>query len=43
VNLRGEVVGINTALIGPGGGNVGIGFATPANRVRSAMNRMLHP
>lgn len=42
VNLGGQVVGINTALIGPGGGNVGIGFATPGNRVRSAMNRMLN-
>jgi len=41
VNLAGEVVGINTALIGPGGGNVGIGFATPSNRVRAAMDRML--
>jgi S1-C subfamily serine protease len=41
VNLGGKVVGINTALLGPGGGNVGIGFATPGNRVHSAMNRML--
>jgi S1-C subfamily serine protease len=41
VNLGGQVVGINTALIGPGGGNVGIGFATPSNRVRSAMYRVL--
>jgi len=41
VNLAGEVVGINTALLGPSGGNVGIGFATPANRVRSAMDRVL--
>jgi len=41
VNLAGRVVGINTALIGPGGGNVGIGFATPGNRVRSAVDRML--
>jgi serine protease DegQ len=41
VDLGGRVVGINTALIGPGGGNVGIGFATPANRVRSAMDRVL--
>jgi serine protease DegQ len=41
VNLGGRVVGINTALIGPAGGNVGIGFATPSNRVRSAMNRVL--
>src|SRR5881394_2325912 len=30
VNLRGELVGINSAIIGPSGGNVGIGFAVPA-------------
>ncbi|MBI5042086.1 MAG: trypsin-like peptidase domain-containing protein, partial [Gammaproteobacteria bacterium] len=29
VNLRGELVGLNTAIIAPGGGNVGIGFAIP--------------
>lgn len=31
VNLRGELVGINTAIIAPSGGNVGIGFAIPMN------------
>src|SRR5690606_18706589 len=31
VNLRGELIGINTAIIGPAGGNVGIGFAVPSN------------
>ncbi|MEM7018806.1 MAG: DegQ family serine endoprotease [Pseudomonadota bacterium] len=31
VNLRGELVGINTAIIAPAGGNVGIGFAIPIN------------
>ncbi|MFK7891426.1 MAG: Do family serine endopeptidase [Granulosicoccus sp.] len=31
VNLRGELIGINTAIVGPGGGNVGIGFAIPSN------------
>jgi len=31
VNLRGELIGINTAIIAPGGGNVGIGFAIPIN------------
>jgi len=41
VDLAGEVVGLNTALIGPAGGNVGIGFATPSNRVRVAMERVL--
>jgi S1-C subfamily serine protease len=41
VNLAGEVVGINTALIGPSGGNVGIGFSVPSNRVERAMKRIL--
>ncbi|HBN90061.1 MAG TPA: serine endoprotease DegQ, partial [Rheinheimera sp.] len=31
VNLRGELIGINTAILGPNGGNIGIGFAIPAN------------
>ncbi|MDO9270221.1 MAG: DegQ family serine endoprotease [Methylobacter sp.] len=31
VNLRGELVGMNTAIIAPTGGNVGIGFAIPSN------------
>ena len=29
-NLRGEVIGVNTAIFSPNGGNVGIGFAVPA-------------
>ncbi len=33
VNLRGELVGINTAILAPNGGNVGIGFAIPSNMV----------
>ncbi|MBK1723719.1 trypsin-like peptidase domain-containing protein [Thiocystis violacea] len=37
ISLAGEVVGINTALIGPSGGNVGIGFAVPSNRARAAL------
>lgn len=37
VNLKGELVGINTAIIGPSGGNVGIGFAVPANMARQVM------
>lgn len=41
INLAGEVVGINTALIGPYGGNVGIGFAVPGNRVQRAMRRII--
>lgn len=31
VNLRGELIGINTAILAPSGGNVGIGFAIPSN------------
>ena len=41
INLAGEVVGINTALIGPSGGNVGIGFAVPSNRARAALEKVL--
>lgn len=35
VNLRGEFVGMNTAILAPTGGNVGIGFAIPSNMVLS--------
>lgn len=37
INLRGEVVGINSALISPSEGNVGIGFAIPSNAVRDVL------
>ncbi len=40
VNLRGELVGINTAIFSPSGGNVGIGFAIPANLARNVMNQL---
>jgi Do/DeqQ family serine protease len=41
VNLRGEIVGINTAILAPGGGNVGIGFAIPANMARAVMDQLI--
>ena len=41
VNLRGELVGINTAILAPGGGNVGIGFAIPSNMVPRLMNQII--
>ena len=41
VNLRGELVGINTAIIAPGGGNVGIGFAIPVNMTRQVMEQLI--
>ncbi|TFI58544.1 trypsin-like serine protease [Sphingomonas parva] len=37
INMRGEVIGINSALISPNQGNVGIGFAIPSNVVRDVV------
>ncbi len=37
----GQLIGINTAIIGPAGGNVGIGFAVPANMARSVLDQLL--
>src|ERR1700730_16002707 len=41
VNIRGEVIGINTAIYSESGGNQGIGFAIPSNVVRSAMKSII--
>jgi Do/DeqQ family serine protease len=41
VNLRGELVGINTMIFSPSGGNVGIGFAIPSNLTSSVMSQLL--
>ncbi len=41
VNLRGELVGLNTAIIAPGGGNVGIGFAIPVNMAHKIMEQLV--
>jgi serine protease DegQ len=41
VNLRGELVGINTAIFSPSGGNVGIGFAIPAQLAQEVMRQLL--
>ena len=41
VNLKGELIGINTAIIGPTGGNVGVGFAVPTTMVKSVMNQLI--
>ena len=40
VNLRGEVIGINTAIASRSGGYMGIGFAVPSNMARDVMNRL---
>src|SRR4029453_16465780 len=41
INLRGEVVGINTAIISRSGGSQGIGFAIPSNAVHTALESLL--
>jgi Do/DeqQ family serine protease len=41
VNLRGELVGINSAIISRTGGNIGIGFAIPVNMARSIMDQLV--
>jgi serine protease Do len=41
VNLRGQLVGINTAIFSPAGGNVGIGFAVPINMARRVMQQIV--
>src|SRR5664279_648438 len=41
VNLRGELVGINTAILSRTGGNIGIGFAIPVNMVKGVMDQLV--
>lgn len=41
VNLRGEVVGINTAIVSKSGGYMGIGFAIPINMAKSVMDSLI--
>ena len=41
VNLRGEIIGINTAIISRSGGSQGIGFAIPSNSVKTALESLL--
>jgi Do/DeqQ family serine protease len=42
VDLQGRVVGINTAILAPGGGNIGIGFAVPINMARQVMDQLVN-
>ncbi len=41
VNIRGEVIGINSAITSPSGGNVGIGFAIPINMVKRIAEQLI--
>jgi Do/DeqQ family serine protease len=40
VNMQGELIGINTAIVGPTGGNIGIGFAIPSNMASAIMQHL---
>src|ERR1700730_14373589 len=41
VNLHGEIIGINTAIVSKSGGSQGLGFAIPSNSVRAALESLL--
>lgn len=41
VNLSGELIGINTAILAPSGGNIGIGFAIPTSMARAVMQQLI--
>ncbi|AML56780.1 Outer membrane stress sensor protease DegQ, serine protease [Serratia rubidaea] len=41
VNLNGELIGINTAILAPGGGNIGIGFAIPSNMAQNLSQQLI--
>jgi serine protease Do len=41
VNTRGELIGINAQILSPSGGNIGIGFAIPANMARQVMHALM--
>lgn len=41
VNMNGELVGINSAILSRSGGNIGIGFAIPANMMKIVMNQLV--
>jgi len=40
IDIDGHLVGINTAIVGPAGGNIGIGFAIPSNMVREVAEQL---
>lgn len=41
LNLNGELIGINTAILAPGGGSVGIGFAIPSNMAKTLSQQLI--
>ncbi|MCD6412598.1 MAG: Do family serine endopeptidase [Elusimicrobia bacterium] len=41
INLRGEVIGINTAIVAPSGGFIGVGFAIPVNKAKEILSSLI--
>ncbi|MBX7169364.1 MAG: DegQ family serine endoprotease [Pyrinomonadaceae bacterium] len=41
VNMNGELIGINSQILSPSGGNIGIGFSIPSNMAKSVMSQLL--
>lgn len=41
VNFSGQLIGINTAILAPDGGNIGIGFAIPSDMVKSIITQLI--
>ena len=42
VNTRGELIGINSQILSPSGGNIGIGFAIPSNMAKNVMDQLVN-
>ena len=42
INMQGQLIGINTAILAPDRGSIGIGFAIPINMAKSVMQQLLH-
>ena len=41
VNTNGELIGINSQILSPSGGNIGIGFAIPSNMAREVRDQLI--
>jgi len=41
VNISGELIGINSQILSPSGGNIGIGFAIPSNMAKAVMDQLM--
>jgi Do/DeqQ family serine protease len=41
VNTTGELIGINSQILSPSGGNIGIGFAIPSNMAKAVMDQLM--